>query len=116
MKTSKPIETEWGVALENIAKRLIATGIGFERGESFGNKQLLETRTKEAIDQIRTHTLQTLLSRLNGLKADTYLLGCEKHWSDGSGPCTCDENERTAKRFYAQAIDDCIKVISGILE
>lgn len=34
--------------LEEIISRLIATGIGWERGESFGNKNLIELRSNEA--------------------------------------------------------------------
>lgn len=62
----------------------------------------------------RERVISEVVGVIDGLKADTNLLGCEKHWSDGNGPCTCDENERTANRFYAQAKDDIKRQLKGL--
>lgn len=58
---------------------------------------------KEATERL----YKALTEAVADLKPDTHLLGCNKHWSDDSGgTCTCDENERTANRFYEKAKDD----------
>lgn len=60
---------------------------GYREGQAdnaFGSECIPKAKVLEAIDKA---------------EPDTNLLGCEKHWSDGGGVCTCAENERTAKRY-----------------
>ena len=61
-----------------------------------------------------TQIINLIESVVDNLKPDTNLLGCDKHWSDDSGgTCTCDENERTAIRFYEKAKDDIKSKLIG---
>jgi len=72
---------------------------------------------EDTLHLIRQQNL-ALLAELEGKlpeKPDTYLLGCEKHWSDDSNAtCTCDENERVATRYFKEATNHIRATIQSL--
>lgn len=76
-------------------------------------RQRLRDEQLQKAPQALQSLKEALLEEIAKTKADTYLLGCNKHWSDdSSGTCTCDENESAANRFYEEAKEDMTKAIN----
>ena len=112
----------WSGFYDEAMKALPKETQQFVESTSWAGEAHKAERKKIALSKLQTiiathdqQLHQALLLGLEEMKPDTYLLGCEKHWSDDYGAkCTCDENERTAIDFFNQAKTQATQLINKV--